>query len=131
MKIKGNLLIFSADNQERVDVRKVKEKKLQVILDENNELPKFEVNNKEYIKKSAENEIEKLFEVSNFYIEQLYTWGDPNYYTNSEEILVTYLVIINKKNINNLPNNLTFYDIRIKDSEELSIQDVRKYRIHS
>ena len=55
MKIKGNLLIFSADNQERVDVRKVKEKKLQVILDENNELPKFEVNNKEYIKKSAEN----------------------------------------------------------------------------
>lgn len=125
MKIKGNLLIFSADNQERVDVRKVKEKKLQVILDENNELPKFEVNNKEYIKKSAENEIEKLFEVSNFYIEQLYTWGDPNYYTNSEEILVTYLVIINKKNINNLPNNLTFYDIRIKDSEELSIQDVR------
>ena len=88
MKIKGNLLIFSADNQERVDVRKVKEKKLQVILDENNELPKFEVNNKEYIKKSAENEIEQVFEVSNFYIEQLYTWGDPNYYTNSEEILV-------------------------------------------
>ena len=67
MKIKGNLLIFSADNQERVDVRKLKEKKLQILLDENNELPKFEVNNQEYIKKSAEDEIEKLFEISNLY----------------------------------------------------------------
>lgn len=124
MKIKGNLLIFSADNQERVDVRKLKEKKLQILLDENNELPKFEVNNQEYIKKSAEDEIEKLFEISNFYIEQLYTWGDPNYYTNKEEIIITYLVIINKKNINNIPNNLAFYDIRIKDDEKLSLQNV-------
>ena len=124
MKIKGNLLIFSADNQERVDVRKLKEKKLQILLDENNELPKFEINNKEYIKKSAEAEIEKMFEISNFYIEQLYTWGDPNYYTNTEEIIITYLVIINKKNINNMPNHLGFYDICIKDDEKISIQNV-------
>lgn len=124
MKIKGNLLIFSADNQKRVDVRKLKEKKLQILLDENNELPKFEVNNQEYIKKSAENEVEKLFEISNFYIEQLYTWGDPNYYTNKEEIIITYLVIINKKNINNIPNNLSFYNMYIKDDEKLSMQNV-------
>lgn len=124
MKIKGNLLIFSADNEERVDVRKLKEKKLQILLDENNELPKFEVNNQEYIKKSAEDEIEKLFEISNFYIEQLYTWGDPNYYTNKEEIIITYLIIINKKNINSFPNNLSFYDICIKDDEKTSMQNV-------
>jgi len=124
MKVKGNLLIFSSDNEVRVDVRKLKEKKLQILLNENNELPSFEVNNHEYIKKSAENEIEKLFEMSNFYIEQLYTWGDPNYYTNNEEIIITYLVIINKNNMNNMPNNLSFYDICIKDDEKLSIQNV-------
>ena len=29
MKIKGNLIIFSTDNEERKDVRRLKEKKLQ------------------------------------------------------------------------------------------------------
>lgn len=124
MKVNGNLLIFSTENQERTDVRKLKEKKLQIVLDENNELPKFEVNNQDYIKSLAENKIEKLFEISNFYIEQLYTWGDPNYYTLNEEITITYLVIINKNYINNIPNNLGFYDIFIKNNENSSIQDI-------
>lgn len=124
MKVNGNLLIFSTESEKRVDVRKLKEKKLQIILDENNKLPKFEINNQEYIKNLAENKVEKLFEISNFYIEQLYTWGDPNYYTSSEEITITYLVIINKNNINNMPDNLSFYDINIKNNENSSIQDV-------
>lgn len=124
MKVNGNLLIFSTENEERIDVRKLKEKKLQIILDKNNDIPKFEVNNREYIKNLAENEIEKLFETSNFYIEQLYTWGDPNYYTLNEEITITYLVIINKSHINNKPDNLSFYDICIKNNENSSIQDI-------
>lgn len=124
MKVNGNLLIFSTENEERLDVRKLKEKKLQIILDENNDLPKFEIDNQEYIKLLAENKIEKLFEISNFYIEQLYTWGDPSYYTLNEEITITYLVIINKSNINNMPNNLNFYDVYIKNNETNSIQDV-------
>ena len=124
MKVNGNLLIFSTENEERLDVRKLKEKKLQIILDENNDLPTFEVNNQEYIKLLAENKIEKLFEISNFYIEQLYTWGDPSYYTLNEEITITYLIIINKSNINNMPNNLSFYDLYIKNNENSSVQDV-------
>ena len=124
MKVNGNLLIFSTENEERLDVRKLKEKKLQIILDENNDLPKFEIDNQEYIKLLAENKIEKLFEISNFYIEQLYTWGDPSYYTLNEEITITYLVIINKSNINNMPNNLSFYDLYIKNNENSSVQDV-------
>ena len=124
MKINGNLLIFSTENEERIDVRKLKKKKLQIILNKKNELPKFEINRQEYIKSSAENEIEKLFEISNFYIEQLYTWGDPSYYTLNEEITITYLVIINKKQINNIPNDLKFYDLCIKNNENSSTQDV-------
>ena len=124
MKVNGNLLIFSTENEERIDVRKLKEKKLQIILDKNNDLPTFEVNNEEYIKRLAENKIEKLFEISNFYIEQLYTWGDPSYYTLNEEITITYLIIINKSNINNMPNSLNFYNIYIKNNENESIQDV-------
>ena len=50
MKVQGNLIIFSTDNEERKDVRRLKEKKLQVVLDENNTFPTFEVKSKEYIK---------------------------------------------------------------------------------
>ncbi len=124
MKVKGNLLIISSDNEARVDVRKLKEKRLQILLNEKNDLPSFEVNSNEYAKKSAENEIKKLFDISNFYIEQLYTWADPKYYTDSVEVLITYLVIINKNDINTMPTNLNFYDLFIENTENSQIQNV-------
>lgn len=122
MKIKGNLIIFSTDNEERKDVRRLKEKKLQILLDEKNALPIFEINNQEYIKKTAENKVEEIFKTSTFYIEQLYTWGDPNYYTSSSELTVTYLVIINKKNIKHMPENINFYNIYIQNKENSNTQ---------
>ena len=124
MNIQGNLIIFSTENEERKDVRRLKEKKLQVILDENNKLPSFDITNKEYIKKSAENRIEELFKTSKFYIEQLYTWGDPNYYTKRADLTVTYLVIINKKNIGNMPKNMNFYNIYIENKKSENSQEV-------
>ncbi|MBR0426782.1 MAG: hypothetical protein IJK18_01080 [Clostridia bacterium] len=124
MKVYGNLIIFSTDNEERKDVRRLKEKKLQVMLDENNNLPIFEISNKEYIKTSAENRIEELFKTPKFYIEQLYTWGDPNYYTKDSELMISYLVIINKKNIKEMPNNLSFYDIFIENEEKEMQQNI-------
>lgn len=124
MKVQGNLIIFSTDNEERKDVRRLKEKKLQVVLDENNTFPTFEVKSKEYIKNSAENEIENIFKTKKFYIEQLYTWGDPSYYTDKYELTVSYLVIINKHNINEMPKNLKFYDIEIENKEGLTSQNV-------
>ncbi len=124
MKIQGNLIIFSTNNEERKDVRRLKEKKLQVLLDENNNLPIFEVSKNEYIRRTAERKIEEIFKTKKFYIEQLYTWGNPEFYTEENEILVTYLVIVNKKNINDLPENLNFYDISIKNKENTTTQHV-------
>ena len=124
MKINGNLIIFSMDNEERKDVRRLEEKKLQVVLDEMLEFPAFEVDEKEYIKKTAEKKVESLFKTDKFYIEQLYTWGDPTYYTKSQEITITYLVVINKRNINELPERLKFFDIYIENSESSNIQSV-------
>lgn len=124
MKVQGNLIIFSTDNEERKDVRRLKEKKLQVMLDENNQFPTFEVNNQEEIKKSAENKIESIMKTKKFYIEQLYTWGNPSYYTTNAELTITYLVIINKKNIKEMPSNLKFYDISIENKENSSSQNV-------
>lgn len=77
MKVKSNVIIFSTENEERKDVRRLEEKKLQIVLDENNNLPIFNVNNKEYIKNTVIKEVENLFGTSKFYIEQLYTWGEP------------------------------------------------------
>ena len=117
MNIKGNLIIFSTDKEERKDVRKLKEKKLQILLDENNNLPMFKVNNEEYIKISAEKKVEELFGTSKFYIEQLYTWGNPVYCPKEAEIIITYLIIINKSNIKNMSENFKFYDIFIEKNE--------------
>ena len=117
MKISGNLIIFSTDNEERKDVRRLKEKKLQVLLLDNNSFPTFEILNKEYVKKSAEKKVEDLFGTSKFYIEQLYTWGDPKYYTEDDEIIITYLCVINKNNIKSIPKNMSFYDINIKNEK--------------
>ncbi len=124
MKVYGNLIIFSTDNEERKDVRRLKEKKLQVVLDENNSLPIFEISNKEYIKTLAENRIEELFKTPKFYIEQLYTWGNPKYYNKNSELTISYLVIINKKNIKEMPNNLSFYDIFIENEEKGMHQNI-------
>lgn len=124
MKVKGNLIIFSTDNEERKDVRRLKEKKLQIVLDENYNLPKFEINNKEYVKDVAGKKMEELFGTTLFYIEQLYTWADPKHYTDKEEMLVTYLVIINKNNIENMSKNLEFYDVNIENTETTNIQKV-------
>ena len=124
MNIQGNLIIFSTDNEERKDIRKLKEKKLQILLDDNNEFPTFKINNNEFIKNSAEAKVEEIFKTSKFYIEQLYTWGDPSYYTDNLGLTVSYLVIINKKNIVNMPKNMNFYDINIKNEEKENIQNI-------
>ena len=123
MKIKGNLIVFSTDNEERKDVRRLKEKKLQLLLSDDNTFPIFDVKKNEYIKDAAANKMEELFGTSKFYIEQLYTWGDPKYYTNKEGVIVTYLGIINKKNIKTIPKNMGFYDINI-ENEKSKIQIV-------
>ena len=123
MKIKGNLIIFSTENEKRKDVRKLKEKKLQLLLSDDNIFPSFDVKNNEYIKDAAANKMENLFGTSEFYIEQLYTWGNPKYYTNDEEIIITYLAIINKNNIGNMPENMSFYNINI-ENEDSKIQRV-------
>lgn len=77
MNVKCNLIIFSTDNEERKDVRRLKEKKLQIVLDEKNNLPIFDISNKEYIKSTVIHKVEETFGTSKFYVEQLYTWGDP------------------------------------------------------
>ena len=123
LKIQGNLIIFSTDNEERKDVRRLKEKKLQVLLNEKNSFPTFEISDEEYIKKSAEKKIESLFKTENFYIEQLYTWGDPNYYKEDSKLIITYLVVINKNNIKEMPQGLNFYDIFI-DNKNSNCQNV-------
>lgn len=125
MKLQGNLIIFSTENNERKDVRRLKEKKLQIVLDKNNNLPIFKINNKEYIKESAEKEVERMLQTSQFYIEQLYTWGDPNYYTDESEVTITYLVIVNKKNSKELSGDFAFYDISIENNKNRSSQNVK------
>ena len=50
MKIQGNLIIFRMEEAERKDVRRLPEKKLQLLLDENNQFPAFPIDNQTPIK---------------------------------------------------------------------------------
>ena len=71
MKIQGNLIIFRMEEAERKDVRRLPEKKLQLLLDENNQFPAFPIDNQTPIKQLAEEKMEQIFQTSQFYIEQL------------------------------------------------------------
>lgn len=117
MKVKSNVIIFSTDNKERTDVRRLKEKKLQIALDKNHKLPIFDITNKEDIKTTVCNNLKEMFGTSKFYIEQLYTWGDPEYYTEDDELIVTYLVIVNRDQIEKPTLPINFYDITIENLE--------------
>lgn len=125
MKVKSNVIIFSTDNKERTDVRRLKEKKLQIALDNQNSLPIFEVNNKEDVKTMVSNNLKEMFGTTKFYIEQLYTWGDPQYYNENEELIVSYLAIVNKGQIENEQLPISFYDVTIENLEgEKRVQKV-------
>ena len=125
MNVKSNVIIFSTDNKERTDVRRLKEKKLQIALDNKNSLPIFDINNKEDMKTMVCNNLKEMFGNTKFYIEQLYTWGDPQYYNEESELIVTYLVIVNREQIENETLPLEFYDITIENLEgEKRIQNV-------
>lgn len=124
MKIQGNLIIFRMDEEERKDVRRLPEKKLQLLLDDSNNLPTFEIHNQAYIKRLAEEKMEQIFQTSQFYIEQLYTWGNPQYYTEENELTVSYLGIIHKKKTEKMPDNYSFLDIQINNEENASTQKI-------
>ncbi len=125
MNVKSNVIIFSTDNKERTDVRRLKEKKLQIALDNKNSLPIFDINNKEDIKTIVSNNLREMFGNNKFYIEQLYTWGDPQYYNEKLELIVTYLVIVNREQIENESLPVEFYDVTIENLEgEKRIQKV-------
>ena len=96
---------------------------MQLLLSDDNIFPVFDITNNEYIKDSAVNKVEELFGTAKFYIEQLYTWGDPMYYNNKEEITITYLAIVNKNNIKSMPQNMSFFDINI-ENESSKLQKV-------
>lgn len=125
MNVKSNVIIFSTDNKERTDVRRLKEKKLQIALNNKNSLPIFDINNKEDIKTIVCNNLKEIFGNTKFYIEQLYTWGDPQYYSEEAELIVTYLVIVNREQIENKLLPIEFYDVTIENLEgEKRIQKV-------
>lgn len=129
MKVKSNVIIFSTDNKERTDVRRLKEKKLQIALDNQNNLPEFEVNNKEDVKIMVCNRLKEMFGTTKFYIEQLYTWGNTQYYDENTELIVSYLVIVNKEHIKNEFLPVDFYDITIEDLED--VRRIQKVTLES
>ena len=56
-------------------------------------------------------------EHQNFILSNYIHGENLGYYNNDEELIVTYLVIINKNNIKNNITNIKFYDISIEDIE--------------
>ena len=115
MKVKCNAVIFAVEDKERVDIRKLQEKELQVGLYDDFSLPKFTPNDQEDLRNIVENHIESLFDIKRFALEQLVCIGEPKFYEKSAEVLVTYLVILCKNDIQKMPKDFDFYSISISE----------------
>lgn len=122
------IVILTIGKKERKDIRKIGEKRLQVLLEKKTfSLPIFEINYGEYIRDTVINIVEKILGISKMYIQQLYAWGDPKYYTDNSKLSITYLVIINRNNIKKTDNKYEFFDIKVKDksnTNKIKIQEV-------
>lgn len=115
MKVELNALIFTSEIECRTDVRRLRPRTLQLLLDKNNKLPSIELEREEYSRETIVNKVKDMLGVDRMYVEQLYTWAIPEYYTENSEVIITYLMVLNKNDIVKEINDYNFYSISIKD----------------
>lgn len=132
MKTRYNLSIFTIIEEERKDIRKLKEKSLQVLLDRNYQFPVFDINEnqEESLRETAYMKACEILGTNHLYIEQLYTWSDPKYYEKEPQIIITYLVTVNRNRVKNLSNDYQFFSIKLNELEsnlKRKIQEVQLY----
>jgi Uncharacterized conserved protein len=134
MKVNLNVVIFSSTNLFENNKRKLDNKKIQVLLCRQKDklfFPAFDVDNTKNIYDIVKNKLEIILKTNEFYIEQLYTWGEKEYYTKDNEISISYMVIINEEKSNKIDNGYGWYKIDIEDLSESATNKIQKFYLYN
>ena len=126
LEIKCNVAIFTMKEEERKDVRKLKERKLQVLLEDNHFFPSFRISQEEYVRETVRKKVSKILGTTDFYVEQLYTWADPKYYTKEQNVIVTYLVVANYHKIQKLEEKYKLYTVTLQEIKKTQIEKLQE-----
>lgn len=103
-----DMVLFTLDDEEEKDLKKVPEKVLKVLLIKRKKHPFMNcfaipggfVDIKEDIEDAVYRELKEETNIDNVYLEQLYTWGDVNRDPRMRVISTSYMALVNKNDIN-------------------------------
>ena len=103
-----DMILFTLDDEEEKDLKKVPEKVLKVLLIKRKNhpfkncwaIPGGFVDINENIEDAVYRELQEETNIDNVYLEQLYTWGDVNRDPRMRVVSTSYMALVNKENIN-------------------------------
>lgn len=100
-------IVFTIRDSEQENYRKLPEKKLQILLVKRGQepfcdkwsLPGSFVQEKERLEEAVNRSLKEKANISNIYLEQLYTWGDPARDPRERVISTSYMGLVDSENI--------------------------------
>jgi len=130
-----DMVLFTLDDQEQEDLKKVPEKVLKVLLIKRKNhpfincwaLPGGFVDINESIEEAVYRELKEETNIDNVYLEQLYTWGDVKRDPRMRVISSSYMALVNKDDINakagDDASEVAWFNIKkvLKSTEDLKI----------
>ncbi|MDS0528026.1 NUDIX hydrolase [Clostridium sp. SHJSY1] len=130
-----DMVLFTLDDEEENDIKKVPEKKLKVLLIRRKDhpfmgcyaIPGGFVDIKENIESAVYRELKEETNIDNVYLEQLYTWGEVNRDPRMRVVSTSYMALVNKEDINpkagDDADEVEWFDIskKIINSQELKV----------
>ena len=119
MKLNIVSCIFILESEKNDNIRKNDIKRLKVLLNDNNELPKINIKQGN-LKKQVKNNISGIIGTSFFHLEQVYTMDYKS------DIDIIYLGVTNIDNISELNEDYKLVDFEINDNS-LIILDNKEY----
>ncbi|MBD7910646.1 NUDIX hydrolase [Clostridium sp. Sa3CVN1] len=101
------MVLFTLDDEEEMDLKKVPEKKLKVLLIKRKDhpfmgcyaIPGGFVDINESIENAVYRELKEETNIDNVYLEQLYTWGEVNRDPRMRVVSTSYMALVNKDDI--------------------------------
>lgn len=125
-----DMVLFTLDDEEENDIKKVPEKKLKVLLIRRKDhpfigcyaIPGGFVDIKEDIESAVYRELKEETNIDNVYLEQLYTWGEVKRDPRMRVVSTSYMALVNKEDINPKAGD---------DAEEVEWFDISKKIINS
>lgn len=123
-------IIFTIRDSQINNYRKLPEKKLQILLVKRGQdpfkdqwsIPGTFVGEKERLEEAINRSLEEKTNIKDIYLEQLYTWGDPNRDPRTRVISTSYMGLVDSENIKIKPGkfveDIDWFDIQLNTLKE-------------